>query len=67
MEPYTSPGSSPVVLVKMKDDSLHFCEDCERLNKVTTKDMYPIPRVDDILDSLQGSPHVSALVLRNGY
>lgn len=67
IEPSSSSWSSPVVLVKKKDGSWRFCADYRRLNKVTTKDDYPLPQVDDILDSLQGSSYFATINFRSGY
>eukprot|EP00731_Ephydatia_muelleri_P028964 Em0020g608a len=62
-----SPWSSPVVLVKKKDGSVRFCVDYRKVNSVTRKDAYPLPRVDDTLDTLAGSRLFTTLDLASGY
>ena len=59
--------SSFVVLVKNKDGSWRFCVDYRQLNEVTAKDAYPLPQIDESLDSLGHSKHFSALDLTSGY
>ena len=68
IEPSISPWSSPVVLVKKKDsDKTRFCVDYRKINKVTTKDSFPIPNITEILDSLNNACYFSSLDLRSGY
>ena len=67
--PSRSSWASPVVLVTKKDSSLRFCVDYRRLNAITRKDVYPLPQVDDIPDSIGKNPahYFSKLDLRSGY
>lgn len=52
--PSNSPWSSPVVLARMRDGSFRMCIDYRKLNAVTSRDAQPLPRVDDLLESLDG-------------
>ena len=67
IKPTNSPWASPVVIVKKKDGSPRFCVDYRKVNTVTRKDAYPLPRVDDTLDTLAGSKWFSTLDLLSGY
>ena len=63
----TSPWASPVVLVKKKDGSLHFCIDLRKLNARTIKDAYSLPRIEQSLDCLNGASIFTSLDLKSGY
>ena len=67
IRPSKSPWSSPIVLVQKKNGSLRFCVDYRKLNAVTRKDAYPLPRVDDTLDTLAGAQWFTTLDLISGY
>ena len=62
-----SSWSSLVVLVKKKDGSIQFCVDFRKLNDITEKDSFPIPRIDDCLDALGGNEYFCTLYLQSGY
>ena len=55
IRPSASPWGAPVLFVKKKDGSFWMCIDYRQLNKVTIKNKYPIPRIDDLFDQLQGA------------
>ncbi|KAJ0795740.1 putative nucleotidyltransferase, Ribonuclease H [Helianthus annuus] len=67
IRPSSSPWGAPVLFVKKKDGSFRMCIDYRELNKVTIKNRYPLPRIDDLFDQLQGSSFYSKIDLRSGY
>jgi hypothetical protein len=62
-----SPWTSPVVLVRKKNGTLRFCVDYRKLNAITKKDAYPLPRIDEMLNALAGSYWFTTLDLASGY
>ena len=67
VEPSTGEYGSPIVLVHKKSGEMHFCVDYRSLKKDTVKDVYPLPRIDDAIDSLAGSRYYSTMDLKSGY
>jgi hypothetical protein len=65
--PSISPWGAPVLFVKKKDGSMRMCIDYQELNKVTIKNRYPLPRIDDLLDQLQGARVFSKVDLHSDY
>ena len=62
-----SPWGAPVLFAKKKDGTLRLCIDYRELNKITIKNKYPPPRIDDLFDQLQGAGVFSKIDLRSGY
>ncbi|KAL0543974.1 hypothetical protein IC582_019084 [Cucumis melo] len=67
IRPSASPWGAPVLFVKKKDESMRLYIDYRELNKVTVKNRYPLPRIDDLFDQLQGATVFSKIDLRSGY
>jgi hypothetical protein len=67
IQPSVSPWGAPVLFVRKKDGSLRLCIDYRELNRVTVKNKYPLPRIDDLFDQLAGAAVFSKIDLRSGY
>ena len=67
IRPSTSPWASPIILVKKKDETDRLVVDFGRLNSGTLKDSYPLPRIDDALDAVNGTKYFSYMDLMNGF
>ncbi|GKC20732.1 putative reverse transcriptase domain-containing protein [Tanacetum coccineum] len=67
IRPSSSPWGAPVLFVKKKDGSFRMCIDYRELNRLTVKNRYPLPRINDLFDQLQGSRVYSKIDLRSGY
>ncbi|KAK9085283.1 hypothetical protein Sjap_025694 [Stephania japonica] len=67
IHPSMSPWGAPVLFVKKKDGSLRLCIDYRKLNQVTIRNRYPLPRIDDLFDQLAGAKFFSKIDLRSGY
>nr|VZI32539.1 unnamed protein product [Spirometra erinaceieuropaei] len=67
IQPFSSPCAAPVTLVKKKDNSLRLCVDYRRLNAVTVRDAFPLPRMDDLVASMAGKKFFSNLDLSSSY
>lgn len=67
IEESSSPWSSPIVLVRKKDGSIRFCVDFRKLNNITVKDAFPIPRIEDIFDHLSDAQFYTTIDFKAGY
>ena len=67
VRPSKSPWASPIVLVPKKDGTTRFCVDYRRLNSVTRKNSFPLPRISDVLESFSGKKYFSTLDAASGY
>ncbi|GJY56106.1 hypothetical protein Tco_0455221 [Tanacetum coccineum] len=67
IRPSSSPWGAPVLFVKKKYGSFRMCIDYRELKKLTVKNRYPLPRIDDLFDQLQGSSMYSKIDLRSSY
>ena len=67
IEPSQSESTSPTVVVKKKDGDIRICIHYRKLNAVTKRDAYPMPRIDDILDELGQAKYITTLDLAKGY
>ena len=67
IRPNTSPCGSPIVLIPKKDGTWCMCVDFRALNKITVKNRYPLPRINDLLDQLKEENNFTKLDLQSGY
>jgi hypothetical protein len=67
IRPSVSPYGAPILFVKKKDGTMRMCVDYRMLNKITIKNRYPLPRIDELLDRLHGAKHFTKLDLQSGY
>ena len=67
IRPSVSPWGAPVLFVKKKDGTTRMCIDYRKLNKLTVKNKYPLPRIDDLFDHLRGESLFSKIDLRSRY
>ena len=67
IRPSVSPWGAPILFVKKKDGTLQMCIDYRKINKVTVKNKYPLPRIEDLFDQLKGASVFSKIDLRSEY
>ena len=67
IQPSKSPFGAPILFVKKKDGTTRMCVDYRALNEITIKNSYPLPRIDELFDRLQGAKYFSKIDLRSGY
>ncbi|GBG70524.1 hypothetical protein CBR_g6651 [Chara braunii] len=67
IEPATQPWSFPVVLVPKKNGAIRICIDYRKLNEITIKNVYPLPRIDDLLDAIGCANYFSTFDIRHGF
>ena len=67
IRPSQSPYGAPILFVKKKDGTTRMCTDYRALNKITKKNVYPLPRIDELLDRLEGAKFFTKIDLRQGY
>ena len=67
ISPSSSPWASPILFVKKKDGSMRMCVDYRAVNKMTVRNSYPLPRIDDMLDKLSGAAVFTCLDLQQAY
>ncbi|XP_057808403.1 uncharacterized protein LOC131022873 [Salvia miltiorrhiza] len=67
IRPSVSPWGAPVLFVKKKDGTMRMCIDYREINKITLKNKYPLPRIEDLFDQLKGASVFSKIDLRSGY
>ena len=67
IRPIVSPWGTSMLFVKKKDGTLHMCMDYHQLNKLTIKNKYPLPRIDELFDQVKGATIFSKIDLRSGY
>ena len=67
IRPSHSPWSSPILLLPKPDGGIRFCVDFRKWNRVTIQDKFPMPRIDDIFDRLQGSEYFSVIDLCSAF